>query len=280
MRKLKPAILLNYALALAAVGAGWLLEWHMLGWPPLEIFPALLLAVMASAWKGGLGPGLLAAVLAGCVAPRIGNHVPEGVAIASWLAGDLARFAVYAMAGGLVGLLSSSRTHGESALRANQELFHRFIDAIPAAAYVKDDGGHYLYINRRMQRLFKASSPNCVGKTDFDLFPRDLAQRLRADDALVLSNGRELSTEQTLVQDQSPQQWLIHKFSFQSASGQRFLAGILVDITQSRSRPGDARPMVSPIDVRQLQSALERTLSKVDLPSAEATEQPAVERKH
>src|SRR5215471_7437399 len=79
---------------------------------------------------------------------------------------------------GLAELYSSDSTMSERELQS-------ILDNSTAVIYVKDTGGRYLRVNRRFEDLFGVSRTEVLGRTDYDLFPREMADRYRAHDQEV-----------------------------------------------------------------------------------------------
>lgn len=64
------------------------------------------------------------------------------------------------------------------------------LDNIPDIAWLKDRDGRYLAGNQRCAGVAgKRSIEEVIGLTDFDLWPRELAERYRADDAEVMASA-------------------------------------------------------------------------------------------
>jgi PAS domain S-box-containing protein len=127
----------------------------------------------------------------------------------------------------------TDQRRAEIALRESEARFQAFMDNIPAAAFMKDGEGRYVYGNRTEARALGTSLEGFRGKTDFDLFPHDIAQRLRENDARVLATGRPIETTETApTADRSSSRWLVLKFPFTDAHGRRCVGGVAVDITE------------------------------------------------
>lgn len=108
-----------------------------------------------------------------------------------------------------------------------------FMNNSPAAAFMKDEQGRYVYFSERMASMFYAPLSDLEGKTDFDWLPEYLATQIWTSDQLVLSTGKPLELIQTVpAADGRLLYWLVFKFPFTNASGQKFVGGVAVDITQ------------------------------------------------
>ena len=84
----------------------------------------------------------------------------------------------------LVSAADSDNATGE------QSIVRAVIDAIPDQIFVKDLEGRFIVANRRLSAWAGVSEPlHLAGKTDFDFFPRETADKFRADDRDVMTRG-------------------------------------------------------------------------------------------
>jgi diguanylate cyclase (GGDEF)-like protein/PAS domain S-box-containing protein len=119
------------------------------------------------------------------------------------------------------------------ALRDSERRFHAFMDTSPVVAYMKDEAGKYVYVNQSFRRLFRADAQNLIGKTDQELLPEEVAKKLRESDRGVLADNRSAELmEQIPGEKGDMRHWLAVKFPFTSQSGQKFLGGTSIDITE------------------------------------------------
>lgn len=78
-------------------------------------------------------------------------------------------------------------------------LYRAALDALPFPVWVKDEESRLLAVNRAFADIFNAPDvQSLVGKTDFDIVPAPLAEAYRADDRLVLSQGRSKIIEEMI----------------------------------------------------------------------------------
>lgn len=75
-----------------------------------------------------------------------------------------------------------------------EEHFYRIFDQLPNILFfAKDREGRLLAANRALlQRYGFVSERDILGKTDFDLLPRSLAEKFREDDLRVIETGKPL----------------------------------------------------------------------------------------
>jgi PAS domain S-box-containing protein len=129
----------------------------------------------------------------------------------------------------------SERRRVLDALRESEERFRAFMDNSPAIAFMKDEDGRHLYVNAPWTEIFRLQGSQVLGRTDYEMFPPDIAAALREHDAKVLKNGSPIGFwEQVPTGDGVLRDWLVFKFPFEHAPGRRLLGGVAVDMTERR----------------------------------------------
>lgn len=124
----------------------------------------------------------------------------------------------------------------QNALRETEARFKAFMNNSPAMAYMKDEGGNFVYVNRPLEKIFEVEEGWLLGKNDFDLLPDGEAQAVRANDALVMSASKPIEIlEETRMPDGSINYWLSLKFPFTDLNDKKFLGGVSIDITESKT---------------------------------------------
>ena len=123
----------------------------------------------------------------------------------------------------------------EQGLRKSEERFRLFMSHSPAVAWMKDEQGHYIYMNETYLKHFGIREEDRRGKTDFEIYPRAIAEQFRENDEAALSVGHPIEvTEDSIGPDGEPCTWLAYKFPFEDNSGQIFVGGIGIDITERK----------------------------------------------
>ncbi len=129
----------------------------------------------------------------------------------------------------------AERNRIEADLRAEKERFQAFMDHGPAMAFMKNADGRFVYVNEPLTRKFGLSEADWLGKTDADLWGDEIARPLREIDLRVLAGGDVLKQLETVpTPDGSSSHWQSYKFPLTDAGGQRFLAGMAVDVTAEK----------------------------------------------
>ncbi len=80
----------------------------------------------------------------------------------------------------------------EAALRDSEALYHSLVESLPLSIFRKDLEGHIVFGNRRFCDSLGGTAEQLIGKTDYDLFPKELAEKYRRDDATVAQSGAVL----------------------------------------------------------------------------------------
>jgi PAS domain S-box-containing protein len=83
---------------------------------------------------------------------------------------------------------AAERRRAERALRQTEVFYHSLVETIPQMILCKDLEGRFTFANGRFCAELGTTLENVKGKTDFDFFPRELAEKYRADDRRVLES--------------------------------------------------------------------------------------------
>jgi len=128
----------------------------------------------------------------------------------------------------------TERKLAESKLQESEERFRAFMDNNPAIAWAKDEQGRLVYLNKSLQQRFQIHPQDWLGKTAFDLMPREAAQRIWNDDQTVLTTRESVTIVEQVAfsKDQADVFWLTVKFLFVDRHGNQFVGGCSVDITE------------------------------------------------
>ncbi len=123
----------------------------------------------------------------------------------------------------------------QEALKLSEERFKSFMDHSPAVAYIKDEAGRIVYVNRLFEEHFQGHLADWQGKDDFEIWPEAVARKIRNNDLTVLNEGTSHEVVEVLPSPNGVERyWLTLKFLIRDHSGQRFLAGTAIDITERK----------------------------------------------
>ena len=127
---------------------------------------------------------------------------------------------------------NGERRQAEAALRESRQLLQDVIDNAAASIYVKDLEGRFLLVNRYMAESLGQDRAALLGKTDYDLFPREQADAVRAFDQRVLAAGTVLEAEEIAPLHDGLHTYLSIKAPLIDLTGRPYaLCGVSTDIT-------------------------------------------------
>lgn len=121
----------------------------------------------------------------------------------------------------------------EAAPTAPDERIRQILDAIPDPIFVKDEAHRWIYGNDAFSSLLNLPLERYLGKTDYDLFPRELADVFWKMDAQVYDSDCANENEEKIVDGATgePRTILTKKTPSRSRNGTRILVGVIRDIT-------------------------------------------------
>ncbi len=137
----------------------------------------------------------------------------------------------------------------EDELRSSRQLLHDIIDSTPAIVFARDLDGKLILINETLARILGMPEEQALGTTDYDVFPRELADAFTATNRLVIQTGEPRQNEEVIVEDGVPHTFISHKFPLRDASGKIYgLGGVNVDITERKEMEEALRQRVEEIE--------------------------------
>lgn len=118
-------------------------------------------------------------------------------------------------------------------LRASEIRFQSFMSNSPILARIKDANGRLVYINNTCEQLFGVSLADCAGRTDHDLWPTEVADRLRDRDRAVLESGDpSRAIEEITARNGAVVELLMFRFPVYDGSGRRMLGEVSADVSE------------------------------------------------
>jgi PAS domain S-box-containing protein len=146
-------------------------------------------------------------------------------------------------AGEIIGIIGGGRDitrqkEAELKLTAERNLLRTVIDNLPDCIYAKDAQTRKIMANAGDLKNFGCQTEaEVIGKTDFDLFPKEIAEAFFADDQTVLKTGQPVvNREEKVVRPDGEVRWLLTtKVPWRDAGGNIIgLVGIGRDITDKK----------------------------------------------
>jgi len=129
----------------------------------------------------------------------------------------------------------SDKVRLEENLKGSQKHLQTIINNTPEAVYLKSAKGTYLLVNKKFESLFNVSLQQIKGKTDFEIFPKDLAENFKLSEGDVLESGNTVESQQTILHEDGVHTYHSIKFPLKHSPSEvaHGLCGILKDITQN-----------------------------------------------
>ena len=116
-------------------------------------------------------------------------------------------------------------------------LLRTLIDSVPDSIYAKDTAGRKTMANPGdLKNLKCKTEAEVIGKTDFDFFPKDIAEKLWADDQKVLQGQPVINQEEQVLDENGKKRWLLtSKLPLRDPNGKiTGLVGIGREITEHK----------------------------------------------
>ncbi|QPD03831.1 MAG: hypothetical protein Nkreftii_001605 [Candidatus Nitrospira kreftii] len=222
-----------------------------------------------------MGPGLLASVLSTLAAdllfiePLYEFHLAAGY---YWV--SLGVFAVETVA---ITMLIDRINRTQDTLRESEARWRSILNHAPAAMFIKDPAGRYLFMNEECARVLSVTREQALGRTDRDLFSPELAAQFIANDQQVWESERLLTVEERVPQADGVHTSMVKKFLLWDEQGRPYaLSGIALDIT-----PGlklEAAVQASEARLRLAQSAANIGVFDWDILAQTGVWSPELER--
>jgi PAS domain S-box-containing protein len=95
----------------------------------------------------------------------------------------------------------TERKRAEEELRESEQRLQDIVDNTTAVVFVKDLDLRYLLVNREYERRHRVRRDQIRGKTDFDIYPPEVAEAVRHNDRQVIEAGVPIQFEETVPSD-------------------------------------------------------------------------------
>lgn len=121
----------------------------------------------------------------------------------------------------------------EQQLRVSEERTAAFLRNSAIAGWMKDTDGRYVFVSDTLVAHFDRDRAAWLGRTDDELWEPEVARALRSNDSAALAGDDSLEVmEELTTPDGERQYWLVSKFPFEDADGNRFVGGLGVHVTE------------------------------------------------
>src|SRR5262249_8705223 len=129
----------------------------------------------------------------------------------------------------------TERKRAEESLQAKEAQLRAILDHSTAVIFVKDLAGRYLRINRWYEVLRGVTEAEVKGKTDYDLYAKEIADAVRANDQEVIAADMPLQFEERVALVDGLHDFISVKFPIRDDSGRPYaVCGIATHITERK----------------------------------------------
>ncbi|MBI1312956.1 response regulator [bacterium] len=125
------------------------------------------------------------------------------------------------------------RRNAEQKLRDSEALYESLVENLPMNLFRKDLDGRVTFANQRYCQALGRPLEGLLGKTDFDLFPHELAEKYTADDQRILRDELTFEDTESHVTPEGDQRYVhVLKTPVHDADGNVIgVQGIFWDVT-------------------------------------------------
>ncbi|MFO7773239.1 MAG: PAS domain S-box protein [Dehalococcoidia bacterium] len=129
----------------------------------------------------------------------------------------------------------TKRKRAEQALRESESKYRTLVESIPQRIFLKDKNSVYLSCNRNYAEDLGIEPQEIAGRTDYDFYPGDLAEKYRADDQRIIESGNTQGIEERYVHHGQERIVETFKTPVRDENGQLVgILGIFHDITERK----------------------------------------------
>ena len=107
----------------------------------------------------------------------------------------------------------------------SQKLLYDIINGFPSIIFVKDIEGRFLIINNKLEELLGVKNEELMGKTDYDIITKELAEEYRANDQKVLEKGIAIHYEEEADLIDGHHTFIANKFPIYDINGNPYGVG-------------------------------------------------------
>lgn len=159
----------------------------------------------------------------------------------------------------------SQRHKVELALMESEAFYQSLVETLPLAMLRKDMQGRFTFANRLLCEALRRTPDEILDRTDYDFFPRELAEKYRSDDRRVIEAERDLElTEEFQTPTGERRYTHVVKTPVYDATGNLVgIQGIFSDVTDKKR---------AEIELQQTRARLQAVLDSATQVSIIATD--------
>jgi len=157
-----------------------------------------------------------------------------------------------------------TRTETEKALKESEVKYKTLFENLPQKIFYKDAHSLYISCNSNYAADLGIAPAAIAGRTDYDFYPRELADKYRQDDRRVIETGNILDTEETILHDGRESTVHTIKTPVCDEAGKRMgILGIFRDITERKRIEHEKLLIESTLQYNQAELNLKNEISEL-----------------
>ena len=145
--------------------------------------------------------------------------------------------------------LAEEKDRAEQALRESERKYRTLLESLPQNIFSKDRNCVYISCNENFARELGITAGEFAGHTDHDFFPKELADKYRADDRRVMATGETLDIEERYIR--KGQETIVHTVKTPVRDEQGNVIGMLSifwDITERKRAEEELRQTLAELE--------------------------------
>lgn len=149
--------------------------------------------------------------------------------------------------------------HVKDELQSKEQLLHFILNNSPNVILVKNLNHQYVLINRLYEKLFNLQPGWILGRTDYDIFPREVAANCIEFDRQIMESGKAVTYEMQVPLEDGVHTYFENKFPLFNQEGQLYgIAAISTDITELKNTEESLRKREAELRQSQKMEAVGR----------------------
>ncbi|MEA2028731.1 MAG: PAS domain S-box protein, partial [Campylobacterota bacterium] len=125
-----------------------------------------------------------------------------------------------------------------SKLIEKNAMVNTLLESIPVPIFYKDNKGIYLGVNEEFEKIFGLPKEQIIGKTIFDILPKDIAKKHHDQDLSLFANPQSKLVYEHIVKNRQTKGMhdaILHKQCYSDQEGNILgLIGVIMDVTQTK----------------------------------------------
>jgi hypothetical protein len=132
------------------------------------------------------------------------------------------------------------RKKAEEELKSSKDFLDKIINSVASPIFVKDDQHRFCLVNDALCSLLNLPSEKLIGTTGYEYFPEEQMREFLSKDDEVFKTGKENINEEELTDGKGNIQNIVtHKTLYTNTDGNKFLVGVINDITENRRKENE-----------------------------------------